>query len=219
MLRLRRTRHRIASRLACERGFTLVELLVAIASGVIVVGGAVLFMVVSFRQQNSISSRAIASSQAQAGLTQLVRDLREAMTSVSVSSSGTTTSVSFQIPTQGNVAVGQAVTWTCPNTSATTAGTCTRNLAGTTKTEINGVQSMAFTPYDSSSPPAALALPVSNATCATGSPCVSALAMTLTVQVTEYTLHPNGVAGNTPVPGTSNAPIVLQALTDLRNFA
>jgi prepilin-type N-terminal cleavage/methylation domain-containing protein len=206
-----RIRLRIGALRGDERGFTLIELLIAIAAGSIVLTGAILFLVVSFRQQNTISSRSIASDQAETGLQQLTRDLREAMTNVSVSNSGVTTSVSFQIPTPNNVSVGQTVTWTCPNTSATSVGTCTRNLAGTTKTEIAGVTSMAFTPYNNSNPPSALSLPVSNSTS------VSELGMALTVQITGYTLHPNGVTPTAAVPGSS--PITLQATADLRNFS
>jgi Tfp pilus assembly protein PilW len=212
MRQLRRIGQRIAARLSDERGVSLIELLVAIPTAIAVVGGAVMFMIVSFHRQNAISSRALASNQAAAGLQQLTQDLRESMTSVSVSSGSTTTSISFQIPTPGNATTGQSLTWTCPSTSATSIGTCTRTLGTATKVEINRVQSMQFTPYDASNPPVALSLPVTNSTT------VSAVAMTLKVRITNYGLTSDGVNVTSAVAGTANSPIVLQATADLRNF-
>jgi Tfp pilus assembly protein PilW len=217
MCQLRRIGQLIAARLRDERGVSLIELLVAIPTAIAVVGGAVMFMIVSFHQQNAISSRALASNQAAAGLQQLTQDLREAFqptggSGVSVSTTGATTSISFQIPTPGSASTGQSVTWTCPSTAATSIGTCTRTLGTTTKIEINRVQSMAFTPYDASNPPVALSLPVTNSTT------VSAVAMTLKVRITNYGLTSNGVNVTSAVAGTANSPIVLQATADLRNF-
>jgi prepilin-type N-terminal cleavage/methylation domain-containing protein len=209
---LARSFQRITSRSGAEDGFTMIELLIASALALVVAGAALTFMVFTFRQQNDISSRSVANDQAEAGLQQLTRDLREATTSVSVSTSGTTTSISFSIPTPGSDGTPESVSWTCPSTSATTIGTCTRTLAGISKAEITGVQSMAFTPYNNASPPVMLSLPVTSSTS------VSAVTMTLTVQDSSYGLTAHGTSV-TAVSGTSSHPIVLQASADLRNFS
>jgi prepilin-type N-terminal cleavage/methylation domain-containing protein len=211
-----------------ERGFTLIELVVAMALSVFIGAAALTFIVVTFDQSNTINSRAVASDQAEVGLEQLERDLREAMTSVSVSASGSSTSISFQIPTPGTDSTGESVTWTCPSTAESStyfAGACTRTLNGTTKTEIAGVQSMLFSPIGSSG--SALSLPVSNSTS------VASVGMTLTVQITDYGLSTHGnAAAILPVdgqgapatstvanaPNGATAPIVLQATADLENF-
>ena len=56
------------------------------AIGLVVGAAALTFMIVTFEEQNTISSRTVATNQAEQGLEQLVRDLRDAMTSVSISS-------------------------------------------------------------------------------------------------------------------------------------
>jgi prepilin-type N-terminal cleavage/methylation domain-containing protein len=210
-----------------ERGFTLVELVVAMALSLVVGAAALTFMVVTFDQQNDISSRAVAGNQAEVGLEQLERDLREAITSVSISTSGSSTSISFQIPTPGSDTTGEAVTWTCPSTAESStyfAGTCTRAItpsggSTTTKTEITGVQSMSFTPTYGGT-----------ATTPTNATDIAAVAMTMTVQITDYGLSThNNAAAILPVDGQGapasstggsapTAPIVLQATADLRNF-
>jgi prepilin-type N-terminal cleavage/methylation domain-containing protein len=213
---------RIGSAAADESGFTLIELLVAMAIGLVVGAAALTFMIVTFEEQNTISSRTVATNQAEQGLEQLVRDLRDAMTSVSISSGASTTSISFQIPTPGNDSTGEPVTWTCPSTanSATYIGICTRALTQsggtTTRNAIVGVQSMSFSPLSSSN--TSMSLPVASSTT------VASVGMTLTVQITSYELTANGTTttilpGAGSGPGTpSTPPIVLQATADLRNF-
>lgn len=212
MPQLARSFQRITSRMGAEDGFTMIELLIASALALVVAGAALTFMVFAFRQQNDISSRSVANDQAEAGLQQLTRDLREATTSLSVSTSGTTTSISFSIPTPGSPGTPESVSWTCPSTSAIAIGTCTRALVGVSKVEITGVQSMAFTAYNNASPPMTLSLPVTSATN------VSAVAMTLTVQDSSYGLTAHGTSVSA-VAGTASNPIVLQASADLRNFS
>lgn len=189
----------------------------------LLVGAAGLaFMVITFHQDNDISSRSAATNQAEQGLEQLVRDLREAITSVSITNpTSATTQIQFDIPTPGSDATGEPVTWTCPSTSATTLGTCTRALTTTggttTKNEIAGVQSMTFAPVSSSN--TALSLPVN------GSTSVASVGMTLNVQITGYEVNAEPAlttaqpALTTPVAGAANKPIVLQATADLENFA
>src|SRR5580658_10585163 len=161
---VRRWTGRISQRLrGGESGFTLIELLVAMALSIFIGAAAMTFMVVTFEQQNDVSSRTVATNQAEQGLEALVRDLREATTGLSISVSGTTTTVSFSIPAPGTAgASSDSVAWTCTDNAAV-VGKCTRVLTPTsggaiTKTEITGVQSLTLTPYNASNPPAALSL-------------------------------------------------------------
>jgi type II secretory pathway pseudopilin PulG len=188
----------------------MIELLVAMVVALVVGAAGVTFMVVAFHQQNAISSRTTATNQAEQGLEQLVRDLREATTAVTISNpSGASTQIQFNIPTPATAGAStEQVTWTCATSGV---GTCTRVLgvgsSATTKTEIAGVQSMVFTPTYAGT-----------ATTPTSATDIASVAMTLTVRVTSYGLTSNGTV-TTAVPGTASAPIVLQATADLRNFA
>jgi prepilin-type N-terminal cleavage/methylation domain-containing protein len=195
-----------------ENGFTLIELLVAMALALFIGAAAMTFFVVTFEQQNDISSRTVATNQAEQGLEALVRDLREATTGLTISTSGTTTTMSFNIPAPGTAGVSSdAVVWTCTD-NTTVVGNCTRVLTtsgGTiTKTEIAGVQSLSLTAYSSNDPPAVVS-PVSNATN------VSAVGITLDVQITNYDL---GYGTKTTAASGDTNPIVLQTTADLQNF-
>lgn len=182
----------------------------AIVVALLVFGAGATFMVVAFHQENIVSSRTTATNQAEQGLEQLVRDLREATTSVTISNpSGSTTQIAFNIPTPGTAgASSEAVTWTCATSGV---GTCVRVLGSgataNTKTLIRGVQSMSFTPTYGGT-----------ATTPTNATDIASVAMKLTVRVLSYGLTSNG-AVTTASPGTASAPIVLQATADLRNFS
>jgi prepilin-type N-terminal cleavage/methylation domain-containing protein len=219
---VRRWTGRIARRLSGERGFTLIELVVGMALSLFIGAAAMTFMIVTFDQQNTISSRTVATNQAAQGLEALVRDLREATTTstsgLSISTSGSTTTVSFDIPAPGTGGASlDSIVWTCTDTT-TTVGKCTRVLTPVapltgstiTKTEITGVQSLTVTPYNASNPPTSITLPISNATS------VSAVAITLHVTITSYGLTYG--TKTTAAPGDTN-PIVLKATADLLNFA
>lgn len=204
---------------AGESGFTLIELLVAMALSLFIGAGAMTFMVVTFEQQNDISSRAVATDQAELGLEQLVRDLREATTGLSISTSSQTTTISFTVPAPGTAGSGSdSLVWTCTG-STSTPGSCSRVLTPTsggtvTRTEISGLESLTVTPYGSGDPPAALTLPI------TGATNVSAVALTANVQITSYGRTRTTVATNPSTRGFGDTnPIVLQATADLRNFA
>jgi hypothetical protein len=222
---LRRQLRRVAARVRCQRGQTLIELLIYAVTSVVVLSAVIAFLLATFNQQDEISSRTVATDQAEQGLEQLVSDLRQAMTSVSIlNPSGTTTEIQFDIPTPGSPTTGELVSWTCPSTGASTSavsGACTRVLTesgGTTltRTEITGVESMLFAPISSNG--GSLSLPV------TSSNTVASVGMTLTVQITDDERDTNN--GSNPtynpariLPGSSGEPIVLQASADLRNFA
>jgi prepilin-type N-terminal cleavage/methylation domain-containing protein len=192
---------------ASESGFSLIELLVAMALSLVVGAAAITFMVFTFNEQNIVTSRTVATTQAAGGLEQLVRDLREAMTSVTISTTGGSTSISFQIPTP-TTGSGEAVAWSCPSSTATSVGPCTRALnGGSARTVITGVQSMVLTPVYGGT-----ATTPSNATD------IASVGMTLTVRITSYGLASSNGTVTTAATGTANAPIVLQATADLRNF-
>ena len=203
----------MGARSASESGFTLIELVIAMALTVVIAGAMLTFMITSLHQGNEISSHAAATGQAEQGLEQLVQDLRDAMAqnasgsalSVQVSNpTSATTAISFDIPTPGADTTPQTDTWTCPSTGATTEGTCTRSIAGgSARQEIRGVVSATFAPLSSSG--VALTLPATNP---------SYIGITLDVQVTSQidSTQSHVVTGIT-------TPIIVQTGADLRTFA
>jgi type II secretory pathway pseudopilin PulG len=203
---------RVRARLACEGGWTLIELIWYIVLSLIVVVGPLYYMVTSIRQQNVVSSRAAATKQAETGLEQMVRDLRQAMSqdasgnalSVTVSNpSSSTTAVSFDIPTPGSDSTPQTITWTCPSTGASSAGSCTRQVgSGSAAAEITGVKSVTFTPSSSSG--TSMSLPATNP---------AYLGISLQLQVTSQLDKTQTHVAT----GASNA-VAVQTGVDLRNF-
>ena len=212
----RSIRRGLLARVRCERGTTLIELLVYAVASLFVLTAVVTFLLTTFSQQNQTASRVATNNQAEQGLEQLVADLRQAVGSISISNpTSTTTEVQFSLPTPGTPTSSEQVSWTCPSTGASSVGTCTRVLiesGGTTITnsEINNVVSMAFSAVDSSG--AGITLPVSNSTS------VASVGMTLDVQTSGYA-YADTTNSNTPLAGSAGSPIVLQATADLRNFA
>jgi type II secretory pathway pseudopilin PulG len=201
-------------RLSDQAGFTLIELLWYMVLSTIVIGAPLYFIVTSINQQNTASSRAVAARQAEFGLQQMVRDLREAVgvdstgatLNVTVSNpTSSTTAVSFYVPTAGSNSSSQQITWTCPSTGAVSVGNCTRQLGSgsgaTSRTEITGVQSLTFLNSSGN----ALSLPATNP---------GYLGLKLSVQDTSQldTSH------STPVTGATN-PILIQTGVDLRNLS
>jgi prepilin-type N-terminal cleavage/methylation domain-containing protein len=219
-------------RLSAEAGFTLTELLVAMAAGLVVAAAAMAFLIVSIDQQNSASSRSAATTQGDAGLEQMERDLRNAMyettaspsttyaVTVSTNAGAKTTSMTFDIPastgsgvTTASDGTGVAVTWTCPSSAeaAGYVGACTRTVSGqSARTLISGVQSASFLPLDSSG----TAHSLSGATSSSYTD-PSTIDISLDVQNVSQsdTTHATLVRGpSAPVP------IVLATSADLRNF-
>ena len=179
----------------------------------LVIGAAAMtFMIVSIDQENAVSSRTVAARNAETALEQLTRDLRQAMTQnasggalhVSVTTSGTTTTISFSIPTPGNDTTPESVTWSCQG-SATTPGQCTRTLGSAATTEIVGYESLSFT----NAAGTALVPPVTDP---------AYLGMTLGVQDTSQLDKTQFTGTPHVVRGTTN-PIVVQLGVDLRNEA
>jgi Tfp pilus assembly protein PilW len=202
----------IRRRLTAQQGVTLVELLWYIVLSLVVVVGPLYFIVTSIRQQNTVSSRTSAASQAQSGLEQMVRDLREAMSqdasgnplSITVSNpTSGTTAISFDIPTPGSDTTPQTVLWTCPSAGAAAAGSCTRKLGtASAATELTGIRSASFAPTSSTG--RSMTLPATNP---------AYLNLTLQVQATSQldTTHTHVASG-------INNLIQVQTGVDLRNF-
>jgi Tfp pilus assembly protein PilW len=194
----------------------LIELLIYTVASLFVFAAVTTFLLATFSQQNQTASRVATNNQAEQGLEQLVADLRQAVTSVSISNpTSATTEAQFNIPTPGTPTSSEQVAWTCPSTGASSVGTCSRVLTvggGTTVTRaaINDVVSMAFSAVDSNGN--SLTLPLTN------SSSVASVGMTLTVQTSSNAYASTGNS-NTALAGTSAHPIVLQATADLLNFA
>ncbi len=122
----------IRGRLTAQQGVTLVELLWYIILSLVVVVAPLYFIVTSIRQQNTVSSRTSAARQAESGLEQMVRDLRQAM---SQDASGNPLSITVSNPTSGT-GTGAAVS------------------------EITGIRSASFAPTSSSD--SSMTLPATN---------------------------------------------------------
>jgi len=235
MRRLGRAGRLLKARLADERGFTLIELLVAMFGGLVVAGAAMAFIIIVIDQQNDAASRSAAVTQAETGLQQMTRDLRNAMyettsststyynVAVTTNASTKTTSLTFDIPTPGTDGTGESVTWTCPSTAnaSTYVGSCTRSLAGgSARPLIAGVQSAAFSLTEN--PPTDVTTTVTPSTTASGTTTypssttfpLANVAVTLNVQdISQLDSTQSHI-----VRGVGNT-IQLQTSADLRNFA
>jgi prepilin-type N-terminal cleavage/methylation domain-containing protein len=135
-----------------QRGFTLVELLVAISLSVVVAGAPLTFLVLSLKQQNASSSRAAAANQEEIAMARLTRDLRQvvASTTTTFSWSSSTATISMTLPLPGTAGAStESVAWSCSLIAAGT-GTCTRSInSGTAIVELSNVEEIKFRPVDS----------------------------------------------------------------------
>jgi hypothetical protein len=151
----------------------MVEMLVAMALALVVVGGPLLFVSFSITQQDSVSSRTFASRQGTAMMSRFGRELSAAQfyvgptgstgayvdyTPVVISSSGTTGAYSstadFYTAIQQNGVSGTTGP-TGPTTTlaqgthvvwtCTAGGSCVRTANGVNQTELTGVVSAQFT--------------------------------------------------------------------------
>jgi prepilin-type N-terminal cleavage/methylation domain-containing protein len=198
-----------------ERGYTLIELLVAIVLALVVAGAAMSFLIVTTDQQNVVASRAVSARQAEVVLQRLTREVREAQNIVSATTGTNTTpvnvtygagssSVSFYLPGAGSTSAGTRVTWTC-----TAGASCTRTTGTTTVTELTGVSSANFTPISSSG--ATLA---SNAGTGSSPSYPSAFDIALQVKVISQL-----DAGQTHVAAGITSAITVQDGVTLRNYS
>jgi hypothetical protein len=133
---------------------TVVEIIVATALMLVVAAGPLIWIIVSVDQQNQVSSTTFATRQAEIGLEAITRDLHQAYnaqisnpsasaTPVTISTSGSTTTLSLYLPP----APGTAVTWTCTTGSS---GNCTRTAGTTTRTFLAGLSSITLAGTSSS---------------------------------------------------------------------
>jgi prepilin-type N-terminal cleavage/methylation domain-containing protein len=203
----------IARRLSSEQGYSLIELLVAMIVALIVCAAAVTFMAITSDEQDEISGRALAASRAETGLEQMVMDLRDSLTGVSLTASSGTATLTLSIPKPNSQTTGgdtgETVTWTCTGSTTTTTGTCQRALQGAyTKTEISGVSSISFTPKYSGT-----------ATTTTNATDIASMAIQLSVLPVSQINPSKSIAGTqTTSLNVTSKPIVLNATADLRNF-
>ena len=190
---------------------TLTELLIAMVAAVVLGAAAMIFIVVSLNQENAVSSRAVATRNAQAALGQLSRDLRQAMpaslggSAVTVTSSATTpptTTISFSIPTPGSYTTAQTLTWTCQGSSSS-PGYCKRQLgSGGNAIEIVGYEGVTFMNASGG-----------NLTPTITDPAYLGISMTLAVTSALDNKQLNG----SPTNLRSSSPITIQTGIDLRN--
>lgn len=199
---------RALPRLAGERGYTLVEMLVAMVLGIVVVGGPIALIIVSLSQQNATSSRTVAARQAEVGLERLTRDLRQAQnlpdpttgvnaTPVTVTYGSGSSTATLNVDPNG--AASGAVVWT-----RSAAGACTRKQGSAAAVPlINGVTSATFTP-----------LARDGTTLTSGSTDPAFLNIQIKVQVTSQL-----DAGQTHAVSGVNHPITVQDGVALRNYS
>ena len=123
---IRKALHRAATE---QRGMTLVELLVVVASGLIVLGAAVVVFTSGLQNQMRADSKSAAVQQARVTMERMIRELRQG----SGVAAGTTASASqlslvTYVPTTCAGAATSASTL-CRVTYSCSGGTCTRSLA------------------------------------------------------------------------------------------
>jgi Tfp pilus assembly protein PilV len=146
-------------KLRCERGVTLVELLIAMVMALLVVGVPTFWIAAGMRQENLAASRSSSAVQAEVGLARLIHDLRQVAPSTTTTFTWTapagsgSASVAFTIPVAGTQgATTQSVTWSC---SFGNTGTCSRQVCtispvvcSTAVQQISNVWFVSFDPTD-----------------------------------------------------------------------
>ncbi|UTI62549.1 prepilin-type N-terminal cleavage/methylation domain-containing protein [Paraconexibacter antarcticus] len=128
---------------ANDRGFTLVELVVAMALAFVVLAGCFYLAGQSFQNGNVVESTATTTDSVQRGIDQLTHDLEHA-TAATVTATSATLTVPVTSPNVAAVtpAPTTTVTWTC-----TASVSCTRSVGGgPAVTAIPGLVSATLTP-------------------------------------------------------------------------
>jgi prepilin-type N-terminal cleavage/methylation domain-containing protein len=136
-----------------DGGFTIIELLVASALGVVVMGGVATLLITAVRDQPRISKQAQNVTTARYVLDRMTHELRNGI----VVKKATASEVSFEGYVRHNVCGGTGTLASgtgairCRLTYACTVSACTRNevtpggTGGTTQTLITGINSSSFT--------------------------------------------------------------------------
>lgn len=140
-----RISRQLSSRALDERGFTLPELLVAMAIAIVVLGVPLVLGTQAFIGQNQATSRSAATNRLEVGMALLVHDLRHA-TAATIDSSGGSATATLTVPVRdpagGTSPTPQQVTWTCTPSVA-----CTRRIGtGTAAERIPWLVSAQFAP-------------------------------------------------------------------------
>jgi prepilin-type N-terminal cleavage/methylation domain-containing protein len=160
--------------MADQRGFTLVELLVAMTMSLVLLTAGVWGVTTAFKQTTQSADRVISTSAAEVGIERLVFDLRYAVNG-SCGSGPSVTGVEVALPatnvytismceSDGTIATStglaeysaaaEPVVWTCNTTtssytpssgSAVSPETCTRTVNGTGSSTFHGIASLTLT--------------------------------------------------------------------------
>jgi len=110
-----------------EHGLTLVELMVAAAVGLVVVGGALTMFVGAIHSEPRTSSKAAAIQQARFTVDRITRELRQGIETVTTSPSQLRLITYVKAATCGGAAATTSIA--CEVTYACSAGKCTRQVA------------------------------------------------------------------------------------------
>jgi hypothetical protein len=143
--RSRRIIRRIRAPVRSEGGFSLTEMLVGAALGIVVLGIPLTLATEAFIGQNRATSRSAATNRLEVGIATLLRDLRHA-TAATIDNSPGTASATLTVPQRhatGGVSPSPIqVIWTC-----TADASCTRRVGGGAAVpEIPWLVSASFSP-------------------------------------------------------------------------
>jgi prepilin-type N-terminal cleavage/methylation domain-containing protein len=120
-------RRRARSTFAEDRGFTLPELLVATALGLVIIGAAVTAFTAAIGSQPRVESQAGAIQQARTTMEQITRELRQGSSVPSATASQVSIITFVDSATCGGGAANMAIS--CRVTYSCSSGTCTRTEA------------------------------------------------------------------------------------------
>jgi len=107
-----------------QTGFTLVELLVAMTTAMVVLGGAVMLFTGSLQGQSSLQARAFGVEQARTAMDQIVRELHQGSTVITATASQLTLITYVHKASCGGASSSTAIS--CRVTYTCASGSCTR---------------------------------------------------------------------------------------------
>jgi prepilin-type N-terminal cleavage/methylation domain-containing protein len=124
---MRRARKAAAALRREERGLTLIELLIAAAVGLVVVGGALTMFMGAIRSEPRTASKVAAIQQARTTVDRITRELRQGLETSSASPSKLEIVTYVKATTCGGAAASTSIP--CRVTYECSAGKCTRAVA------------------------------------------------------------------------------------------
>ena len=137
---------RLREKASEDRGLSLVELLIAMAIGLVVIGGAMSMFISSVKSEPRAASHATAVQTAQTAMERMTRELRQGSSVVTATATQLAMVTYVDAATCGGLAAANAIS--CRVTYTCTAGSCTRTVAqpngslpGTARTVITGLTS------------------------------------------------------------------------------